>query len=143
MVLAVLPAPCNHWVLGVIKSGTMEPLVWLELWKTMTVSTTDISNRLQQPIPSLPGPGLLSLSLSHNNITSEGAEALADLLLCNEALQSLVLSSNEIGSDGANSIVAALTDNRTLSALYLADVTMMLLHGAYLSHSPPFLPEPT
>ena len=68
--------------------------------------------------------GLLSLSLSHNYITNEGAGSLADLLLSNDTLQSLIVSSNNIGSEGANRIVAALTDNRTLTALYLADVTI-------------------
>ena len=75
--------------------------------------------------------GLLSLGLSHNYITNEGAGSLADLLLSNDTLQSLIISNNNIGSEGANSIVAALTDNRTLTALYLADVTIK--HNVFIT----------
>ena len=72
---------------------------------------------------SLSNAGLLSLGLSDNCISDEGASSLADLLRQTGSLQRLLLSGNEVGDEGGSKLVAALTQNTSLKALYLAGVS--------------------
>ena len=63
---------------------------------------------------------LTSLSLAHNQLGDEGADAAAALLQVHPHLRSLDLASNDIGLPGMQSLARALAANHTLTALNLA-----------------------
>ncbi|KAL0226069.1 hypothetical protein P9112_013393 [Eukaryota sp. TZLM1-RC] len=62
---------------------------------------------------------LTTLDLRTNNITDEGASALARALESNCTLTELVLRSNNITSEGASALTRALESNSSLTKLYL------------------------
>ncbi|KAL0225995.1 hypothetical protein P9112_013319 [Eukaryota sp. TZLM1-RC] len=64
---------------------------------------------------------LTELDLQYNNITSEGAIALARALESNSTLTELNLMGNNITSEGASALARALESNSTLTGLYLGD----------------------
>ena len=62
---------------------------------------------------------LQGLILDRNNISDEGAEALAEALKVNTALQHLWLENNNISDEGAEALAEALKVNTALQGLYL------------------------
>ena len=64
---------------------------------------------------------LLHLDLSHNNVSSDGATAIAEKLLSppTSVLSSLDLSGNNISSDGASAVAKSLATNESLLSLTL------------------------
>jgi Ran GTPase-activating protein (RanGAP) involved in mRNA processing and transport len=58
--------------------------------------------------------------LNKNEITEDGARALADMLKLNKSLTDLSLNYNQIGNNGVRALCNALkTNNRSLKHLYL------------------------
>lgn len=62
---------------------------------------------------------LVVLGLSKNQITSNGAKDLAQMLIKNQTLFVLGLEENQIDDEGAKYLTSALKENRTLKSLYL------------------------
>ncbi len=60
-----------------------------------------------------------SISLSHNNISDEGAISLAEAIRCNTSLQNITLRCNVIGKEGLCALAEALSVNRSLRKLTL------------------------
>ena len=60
-----------------------------------------------------------SISLSHNNISDEGAISLAEAIRCNTSLKSVYLRGNVIGRAGLCAIAEAVYNNKNLEQLTL------------------------
>ncbi|CAF1306784.1 unnamed protein product [Didymodactylos carnosus] len=64
---------------------------------------------------------LTTLDLADNQISADGAKAIATALITNQTLTTLNLWNNKISADGAKAIATALMTNQTLTTLDLAD----------------------
>ena len=62
-----------------------------------------------------------TLNLSHNTITAEGVEYLADMLEDNLSVHELLLNSNRITNEGANYIVKMMSTNDNIFTIDLSD----------------------
>ena len=59
------------------------------------------------------------LLLRNNNISDDGAKAIAEFLKTNKSVEVLDLSDNDVGDDGAKALADALRVNKTLKDLDL------------------------
>ena len=81
---------------------------------------TDASDELKEVIGDiLHNEESQELYLDDNNISDEGAKALAEALKVNTALQGLILDRNNISDEGAEALAEALKVNTALQGLYL------------------------
>ena len=80
----------------------------------------DASDRLKQAIGDIVHNKVKELYLYSNNISDEGAKALAEALKVNTALHRLDLYSNKISDEGAKALAEVLKVNTALRALHLA-----------------------
>ncbi|KAL0225956.1 hypothetical protein P9112_013280 [Eukaryota sp. TZLM1-RC] len=78
---------------------------------------------------------LTELNLGFNNITSEGASALARALESNSTLTILNLDSNKITSEGASALARALESNSTLTELNLLGNNITSEGASALAHA--------
>ena len=96
---------------------------WQEYLKAVAMSAelpTDASDKLKEAIGDLVHNKVEELNLTSNNISDEGAKALAEALKVNTALQGLLwLGDNEISDEGAKALAEALKVNTALQKLDL------------------------
>jgi len=62
----------------------------------------------------------VQLQLAHNNISVNGAKAVAALILANTTLTELHLEDNKIGNEGVIELVKCLVPNQTITSIYLS-----------------------
>ena len=78
---------------------------------------------------------LQRLSLGNNQISDEGATALANAMKGNTTLQILYLGSNQISDEGATALAHALQGNTALRGLYLDNNQVSDKGGTPLAHA--------
>ena len=86
---------------------------------------TDASDELKKGIGDIVYDKVKELYLGNNNISDEGAKALAEALKVNTALQELDLDFNKISDEGAKALAEALQVNTALQELWL---NLSLIH---------------
>jgi Ran GTPase-activating protein (RanGAP) involved in mRNA processing and transport len=73
-----------------------------------------------------------TLDVSHNLVRDVGAMALLQLVRANSGVQNLILSCNDISTEGALAIAEELTRNRSLKRLELGTTSEHSLHDNYI-----------
>ena len=88
--------------------------------KSLDLSVNSISPHSNTAITAIiQEGGLVSLSLSSNNLGESGAYEISKALQVNLTLKQLYLSNNAIGANGALSLAVALRHNHTLEQLHI------------------------
>ena len=86
--------------------------------KSLDLSVNFLSPHSNTAItPIIQEGGLVSISLSYNNLSESGAYEISNALQVNLTLKRLYLSNNAIGASGALSLAVALCHNHTLEQL--------------------------
>ncbi len=75
---------------------------------------------LEKIIQAIQNNSITSIDLKWNNIGSEGAKVLAEVLKSNNSIASINLSGNGIGSEGAKVLAEALKSNHSITSINLA-----------------------
>ncbi|CAF1343382.1 unnamed protein product, partial [Didymodactylos carnosus] len=78
---------------------------------------TKLSQNEKKIIEKLVSTGTTTLNIGYNNISSEGAKAIAEALKTNQTLTTLYMYDNKISDGGAKAIAEALKTNQTLTTL--------------------------
>ncbi|KAL0225911.1 hypothetical protein P9112_013235 [Eukaryota sp. TZLM1-RC] len=83
------------------------------------VNWNGLGDKVKKGVEGLVDGSITELNLRQNNITSEGASALARALESNSTLTGLHLGGNNITDEGASALALALENNSTLTELHL------------------------
>ncbi|KAL0225974.1 hypothetical protein P9112_013298 [Eukaryota sp. TZLM1-RC] len=99
------------------------------------VNWNGLGDEVRKGVEALVDGSITILQLPNNNITSEGASALARALENNSTLTRLNLYKNNITDEGASALARALESNSTLTGLYLRSNNITFKGVSALAHA--------